>query len=122
MTALRKPPSGSAPVADRKAVFARDRGICCECHQFDAKWELEHSKALWMVDRDAPDARGHWALDAVTTMCRSCHARKTAAEATMRAKEARIRAKAAGIDKRKWRRKLPSRPFSTAHRPLRRKE
>lgn len=86
-----------------------------------ATWEVEHEIPLWSVDRSDPAALRFWMLENLRTSCIPCHRAKSAREAAQRAKELRIRNKAAGVETRKYRRKIPSRPFSTAHRPLRRK-
>lgn len=82
-------------------------------------WHGDHDIPLWSVDKSAPGALRYWMLDNLVTRCEPCHKEKSAAETTQRAKEKRIRDKAAGVVKLK--RKIPSRGFPKAHRPLRRK-
>lgn len=81
-------------------------------------WAGDHDVPLWSVDREAPGAFRFWTLANLVTRCDECHKAKSALEAAQRAKEKRIRARLSGEVKRK--RKIPSRPFSTQHRPLRR--
>lgn len=82
-------------------------------------WIADHIVPLWSVDRTDPEAFRYWQLDNLQTLCQVCSDAKTAEEAGMRAKELRIRNKVAGVETRKYRRKIPSRPFSSEHRPLR---
>ncbi len=110
MTAHRRVPKMPGPkVATRADVLARDGGKCAVCGVVDPKWEFDHEKELWTVDRTAEGAREAWSLSNAVTLCREHHRTKTALQTKQRAKEARIRKKIDGTAKPK--RKIPSRPW-----------
>lgn len=69
----------------RKQVFERDQGFCCDCGEYDAKWEHDHDQPLSMGGSDT--------LENSVTRCRRCHMRKTVGEAPVRAKCDRLRAR-----------------------------
>lgn len=79
-------------------------------------WQGDHVVPLWSVDRDAEDAMRYWGLENLQTLCTPCHLDKTAAEAAQRAKELRLRQKAAGTVTRR-KKKIPSRPFGKSRPP-----
>lgn len=121
MTSGRRPPPGIRP-ATRRDVFARDGGVCAECGGDSAPckiWHHDHERPLWQA-AFATDPAWFWSLENSQTLCTLHHDRKTRREATMRAKEKRLRAKAAGLVTRR-KAKIRSRPFPKIHHPLRKR-
>jgi 5-methylcytosine-specific restriction endonuclease McrA len=53
----------------RKAIFARDKGICADCGYADPNWEADHIKPLKLG--------GAFTHDNVQTLCRGCHKAKS---------------------------------------------
>jgi 5-methylcytosine-specific restriction endonuclease McrA len=90
----------------RTKIFDAHGGICCLCEfKIDApkqKWILEHKKPLWLggADDESNLAPAHY----------DCAIEKTRAEAPVKAKSDRIRARHIGIRKR--RRTIPGRRFN----------
>lgn len=90
----------------RTRIFDRDGGVCCLCGLvIDApkqKWILEHRKPLWLggADDESNMAPAHY----------HCAIEKTKAEAPVKAKSDRVRARHLGIKKR--RRTIPGRRFN----------
>ena len=81
----------------RIRVFDRHDGVCHLCgvriDPLHEPWDVEHVKPLWLDGADdetnmAPEHRGG-----------ECHGRKTAEEATVRAKGTRVRARHLGAHK-----------------------
>ena len=70
----------------RAKVFARDRGVCCDCGRdteaVRVKWESEHELAL--------DEGGRDELENLRTRCRPCHKEKTAEQAARKAKQRKL--------------------------------
>lgn len=90
--------------AMRRRIFDAVKGICCICEiRIDAergdKWIVEHVKPLWLggADDETNMRPAH----------QHCAVKKTAAEAPVKAKSDRVRAKHLGIKKprsiRAWR-------------------
>lgn len=87
----------------------RNGEICAACKQPECRpLEVDHIVALWMVDRDDPDAWKFWLIANLQLLCERCHKAKSAREAKMRAKEKRLRGESCNGPKRK----IPSRLFS----------
>jgi len=80
------------------------------------QWEVDHAMPLHLVDRTDPEAWKQWTLENLRTRCMACHEEKTTKEAKVRAKIRRIR----GENKPKLKRKIQSRGFDKAKRPMRR--
>lgn len=89
----------------RTKIFDRDGGRCCLCGlKINApkdKWILEHIKPLWLsgADDESNMAPAHF----------HCAIEKTKAEAPVKAKSDRVRARHIGARKR--RRTIPGRKF-----------
>jgi hypothetical protein len=73
----------------RKAVFARDRGVCHICGTVDERlhgnWDMDHLVPL-------SESRGRieaWHLNNIGTKCVACHREKSAEETKRRAKRRR---------------------------------
>lgn len=69
----------------KRVVWKRDKGKCANCsHQCLKKgtdgWDLDHIVPLHLANGD-PMA---WELNNLQTLCKPCHKKKTAAEATAR--------------------------------------
>jgi 5-methylcytosine-specific restriction endonuclease McrA len=75
------------PGYSRKAVFRRDRGVCCDCgmdcQTTGHAWEMDHDRPLFEANGDI----SFWKLPNLKTRCGDCHSLKTAAEAAQRAAE-----------------------------------
>lgn len=101
----------STSAAQRKALFARDGGVCRHCgkHYGNHEWEAEHAFPLHAVRGEYPAILRFWSLENLETRCRACHRIKSASEAKARAKIVRIRKRLDGT--RRPRRKVPSRPL-----------
>lgn len=83
--------------AQRKAIWARDRGLCAGCNQnVGAAFEADHVLALHTIPpshlEDYPAVLRYWTIENLQTLGISCgcHAAKSAQEATARAKVKRI--------------------------------
>lgn len=57
--------------------------------RWEADWFADHIVPLWSVDRGQPNAIRFWQLGNIQTLCRDCHAAKTAKEAGDRAQSRR---------------------------------
>lgn len=90
----------TSPAAVRAAVYKRDHGVCAECGvdtvqpiraSREASGRLWHDyyglSAPWDADHIIPVWKGGGlaGLDQYQTLCRTCHATKTAREAAERA-------------------------------------
>ena len=78
------------PSETRKAVFKRDRGICCQCGTVD-----ERLKGNWDMDHALPliESQGRieaWKLSNIQSLCVSCHRDKSAAETRSRAQRRKL--------------------------------
>ena len=80
------------------------------------EWHADHAMPLHLVDRSDPEAWKQWTLENLRTRCPACHEEKTTKEAKVRAKIRRI----TGANKPKPKRKIQSRGFDKAKRPMRR--
>lgn len=98
----------ATPATQRKALFARDSGVCKLCGSQDKPWIYEHIIPLWLVDRsDYPRCLKYWSLEYGETRCVDCSKPKTKLESKARAKIKRIRGETCtGIKK-----KIPNRPM-----------
>lgn len=72
-----------------QACFERDAGVCAKCGwgsspQHINEWYADHITPLWRVDREHPKAFWFWTIGNLQTLCRACHKKKTAEEATLR--------------------------------------
>lgn len=98
----------------RKAVFARDGGVCAKCGVLNGqKYQADHIMPLHLAPNtvDWPERAQYWRLENLQTMglvC-GCAQKKTAREAKDRAKTTRILKKAAAPKKERPR--IPFRPF-----------
>lgn len=68
----------------RKAVKARDRRVCAACGVRAERWHVDHLRPIHEADKLSGDTSA-WELGNMQTLCVSCHAAKTAAEAAKRA-------------------------------------
>lgn len=88
----RKAPSGGKnQTAFRKAIGARDLGVCASCDASRGKWIADHVIPLWKVrDMDLPDSY-FWNPDYNgQTLCVPCNTFKTSKEASERAHHNRL--------------------------------
>jgi hypothetical protein len=73
------------PSSTRRAVFKRDRGVCCQCNTKCGKntipWHMDHRLPLIESQGDI----NYWKLPNLQTLCSPCHITKTSQEATARA-------------------------------------
>jgi 5-methylcytosine-specific restriction protein A len=89
-------------IAQRVRIFDKACGICHICEQPIRKqpWDIDHIKPLWL---GGEDDEGN-----LSPVHKTCHQDKTAAEAPVRAKGTRVRARHIGVKKpttfRGWRR------------------
>ena len=76
----------TSPAIVRNAVWKRDRGVCAGCGakatSLWGPWDADHIVPVWR-------GGGLCGLDNYQTLCRDCHAAKTAADAAERAAIAR---------------------------------
>lgn len=95
----------STSAAQRKALYARDRGVCSYCGQQAKVWESEHTTALHTIPpsklEDYPACLWYWTLANLATICLPCHRQKSAKEQTANAKVKRIVKKRTGQHKPK---------------------
>lgn len=79
------------PASTRKVVWERDKGLCSSCgivcEKYNNGWHLDHIQPLI----EAKGNKSFWQLSNMQTLCKLCHKYKTAAEATARANERKIR-------------------------------
>lgn len=68
----------SRPQYARKCVWARDRGVCATCGKFDKDWEADHVLAV-------VEGGGLAGLEALRTLCTTCHKAETKSLAGRRA-------------------------------------
>jgi len=74
-------------------LVRRDGLVCQGCGEpLYARAEVDHKVPLWSVDKLDPEnveeierLRHYWSVDNLQLLCRSCHKRKSAAEAAQRA-------------------------------------
>lgn len=69
---------------------AVQNGLATPVRPVHCRLEVDHEFPLWLVDREAPDARRYWGLDNLALRCVDCHKAKTAREAGERAKIKRL--------------------------------
>ena len=73
----------------RKALWKRDRGICCECDRRCSKadWQADHRIPLWSLPEtvELHERSKYWGLANGQTLCSECHGKKTKEEAGLRA-------------------------------------
>lgn len=99
--------------AKRIRVFDAASGICHMCkhpiNPWKERWDVEHFDPLWLggEDNEANMRPAH----------KDCHAVKSAAEATLRAKGTRVRARYLGV--KKPGRTIPGRKFDGTPIPSR---
>jgi 5-methylcytosine-specific restriction endonuclease McrA len=103
----------------RKAAFARDKGVCTHCKQVSAAWDYDHIVELASVDRtNWPECLKYWTIEYGQTLCKACHRAKTIRGHKANAKVKRIRARADGT--RRPRRKVQSRQIEKPSKPFKR--
>ena len=67
----------------RRAVYARDKGVCADCNTADGRWHADH-----IPDRETLRKQGVSLVDIdyIETRCTSCHSRRTATEMAQKRK------------------------------------
>lgn len=98
--------------SQRATVWQRDKGVCKGCGGTHQQWQADHIVPLHSITpsqlEDYPNCLRFWSIENLQTLCTNpCHNAKSAAEATIRAKVKRIRARIDGT--RRERKKVPTR-------------
>lgn len=75
----------------RRAVWARDRGVCVTCGVRVQTWDADHIKPLWSIPPDLSlfDRSKWFGLENLQTLCGPHHKAKSRMEASVRALWAR---------------------------------
>lgn len=99
--------------AQRRAVYARDKGICCDCGTDcgSKNYHADHDRALHALPLSGPrsaypEILWFWGIKNLRLLCHRCHLKKTIAENVANAKVRRLVARLTGT--RRPRKKVPS--------------